>query len=170
MRAHVLLAGFNAIPDLMSLKYARSTLLRLMGVELPIRGTDVRGPQYIESNAQLRIGPGTFINARCHFDTGAEISIGADCNIGPSCNFECTNHRGSSNHDLERRAIRIGDRVWLGAAVTVLPGARIDDDIVVAAGAVVHGHLSGGGVWGGVPARRLRSAEIAGVDSTADEK
>lgn len=159
VRGNALLAAFNAMPDLVSLKHVRTSLLRMTGVDVPIRGTHIRSPQYIEPFGQIHVGHGTFINARCHFDTGADIFIGIDCNIGPSCNFECTNHRGATHRNLERRAIRIGDRVWLGAAVTVLPGARIDDDTIVAAGAVVHGHLAGGGLWGGVPARRIREAD-----------
>ena len=53
----------------------------------------------------------------------------------------------------------IGDRVWLGARVLVLPGAVIEPDVVVAAGAVVAGRLESHGLYAGVPARRIRTYE-----------
>ncbi len=44
------------------------------------------------------------------------------------------------------------DRVWIGARATILPGAVIEDDVIVASGAVVTGRCLSGGVYGGVPA------------------
>jgi acetyltransferase-like isoleucine patch superfamily enzyme len=52
--------------------------------------------------------------------------------------------------------VRIGSRVLVGSGVSVLPGVRIGDDIVVGAGAVVCEDLDVPGVYAGVPARRVR--------------
>jgi maltose O-acetyltransferase len=52
--------------------------------------------------------------------------------------------------------VRIGDRCWIGARATILPGVSIGDGTVVAAGAVVTKDCEPGAVYGGVPARRLR--------------
>jgi len=49
----------------------------------------------------------------------------------------------------------IGDDCWIGAHVTLLPGTRIMNGAVVAAGAVVTGTVPSNEIWGGVPARKI---------------
>lgn len=53
-------------------------------------------------------------------------------------------------------AVTIGEKVWLGASVTVTPGASIGDGAIVAAGAVVTKDVPPRAVVAGVPARVLR--------------
>jgi maltose O-acetyltransferase len=52
--------------------------------------------------------------------------------------------------------VRIGDRCWIGARATILPGVSIGDGTVVAAGAVVTKDCEPDALYAGVPARRLR--------------
>ncbi len=54
------------------------------------------------------------------------------------------------------RDIHIGNRVWLGAGVIVLPGVSIGDDAVIGAGAVVSKDIPSGVVAVGIPCRVLR--------------
>jgi acetyltransferase-like isoleucine patch superfamily enzyme len=56
-------------------------------------------------------------------------------------------------------AIHIGNGVWLGSNVTVLPGVSIGDGAVVAAGAVVTRDVDEMTVVGGVPAKLIRKIE-----------
>jgi maltose O-acetyltransferase len=49
--------------------------------------------------------------------------------------------------------VRIGNRVFIGARTTVLPGATIGDDCVIGAGSVVAGEIPSGSVANGNPAR-----------------
>lgn len=59
--------------------------------------------------------------------------------------------------------IVIGNNVTVGAHAVILPGVIIEDDAIVASGAVVlkGTHIQRGEVWGGVPARRLNPSNIA---------
>lgn len=68
------------------------------------------------------------------------------------------------NDRLAHYPIRIGDRVTIGAHAVVLPGVTIEDDALVATGAIVKKgtHIRAGEVWSGVPARRLRGPEAEG--------
>jgi maltose O-acetyltransferase len=55
--------------------------------------------------------------------------------------------------------IVVGEGSWLGAGVTVLPGVTIGNGCVIAAGAVVDKDCEPNGLYGGVPARRLRELD-----------
>jgi len=58
----------------------------------------------------------------------------------------------------QRRADRvaIGNDVWIGHAVIVMPGVRVGDGAVLAAGAVVTRDVTPYTIVGGVPARQIR--------------
>lgn len=53
--------------------------------------------------------------------------------------------------------IVIGNDVWLGANVTVLPGVTIGDGAIIAAGAVVTKDVPARTVAGGVPAKVIKT-------------
>lgn len=114
----------------------------------------------------LRIGKDTFLNHDCYLDVGrGRIEIGENCHLGPEVMVLTATHSilpdGSVERTSQSRTTKVGDRVWLGARVTVLPGAVVESDCVVAAGAVVTGRCESGGIYAGVPARRIReTAEL----------
>ncbi|UXH77652.1 acyltransferase [Roseateles amylovorans] len=115
----------------------------------------------------LATGSGRFtIGARSHIAPGGylliaeqQLAIGNDVAIGPGLMLFCESNaptaHGLFREQYERGDVRIGSNVFIGARVTVLPGSVIEDDVVVAAHALVRGHLASGWVYGGVPARPL---------------
>ena len=120
------------------------------------------------------IGTGVFCNKHVSIEAVAPVTIGDDTAIGMQVLIVTSHHGIDAAGDWDRtasgRAVAIGQRVWIGARTMVLPGAVIEDDVVVAAGAVVAGHLRSGGLYAGVPARRirdLRPSESAGVADVA---
>jgi len=50
----------------------------------------------------------------------------------------------------------IGNNVWIGANVTILPGVTIGDDTVIGAGSVVNRDIPSGVVAAGNPCRAIR--------------
>ena len=93
------------------------------------------------------------------------IIIGRNVRLGPGVKLI------SANHDLldfdvhiDGPPIEIGDNCWLGADVVILPGVRLGNHVVVAAGSVVTKSFSDNCLIGGIPAKLLRSlAEYRGA-------
>jgi len=51
--------------------------------------------------------------------------------------------------------IEVGNNVFLGCNVIVLPNTTIGDNVIVGAGAIVRGNLESNSVYAGVPAKKL---------------
>ncbi|MBA3031357.1 MAG: acyltransferase [Desulfobacterium sp.] len=86
------------------------------------------------------------------------IKIGTNTIIGPGVTIVSINHGHELNgvpiryqawEDTEDSSIVIGDDVWLGANVVVLPGVAIGDGSVIGAGLVVKGAVMPGTVMYG---------------------
>lgn len=96
---------------------------------------------------------------------GQTLDIGDDVAIGPGLMLFCESNDADTaallRTQYRRAPVRIGNDVFIGARVTVLPGAVIEDRVVVAAHAVVSGRLASGWVYGGCPARPLRALAAA---------
>ena len=94
------------------------------------------------------------------FDLAAPTTIGQRCDIGFAVMFITSSHvladRGRRAGAPAPAPISVGDGVWIGARVTLLPGTQIGEGCVIAAGAVVRGVCEPGGLYAGVPARRVR--------------
>jgi maltose O-acetyltransferase len=152
-------AGSVMVPRLV-----RAALYRVAGIR--IRTANIRDHCVIAGRAKLSIGEGTFVNRYCHFDLMASISIGRDCQIAPEVFFCTATHDlvdGSFAASPHGEPIVVGDRCWLGVRATVLPGSVIDDDCIIAAGAVVRGRCEPWGLYAGVPARRVRELRSPAV-------
>lgn len=71
----------------------------------------------------------------------APVTFGDNVFIAPDCGFYTAGHPINAeerNKGLEyARPITVGDNVWIGAGVRVLPGVTIGDNCVIGAGSVV---------------------------------
>lgn len=121
----------------------------------------IRPPLFCDLGYQLRVGTRTFVNFGLVALDVASITIGDDVQIGPNVQLLTPTHPVEA---AARRAkweaaqpISIGDNVWLGGGVIVLPGVHIGENTVVGAGSVVTTDLASEVVAVGNPARVLRS-------------
>lgn len=136
----------------------RRTLLRLGGVRL---GPVVWGLEHCWFESErVSIGAGSGVNAGCWFEGHGRIVIGRDCFVGPEVMIVTSIHEIDAAGQVARepayREVRVGDRCWLGARATVMPGVTIGEGTVIGAGAVVTRDCEPGAVYVGVPARRVR--------------
>ena len=93
---------------------------------------------------------------------GGDITIGEDCLISQFCTLVASNHQKQKKipikiqpSDPSRTGIILGNDVWLGAGVTVLPGVKIGHGAVIGANAVVNQAVPDHEIWGGIPAKKL---------------
>jgi len=63
---------------------------------------------------------------------------------------------GRRQHLASAQPVTIGNDVWIGGNVTILPGVTIGNNVVVAAGAVVTKDVPDNCVVAGIPARKIK--------------
>lgn len=92
-----------------------------------------------------------------------EVYIGDNVMIGPGTLITTVGHPLSPmsrrKHLGIAKPVHIGNDVWIGGNVTILPGVTIGNNVVVAAGAVVTKDVPDNCVVGGVPARKIKDIE-----------
>ena len=135
------------------------------------RGVHVEPPLFVDFGVHTTIGEDTYINVNCVIVDDAPISIGARVLIGPSVQLITAQHplrvsdrrtpaedvaRGSSPWRTMTAPVTIGDDVWLGAGVIVLPGVTIGDRCTIGAGSVVTKDIPADSVAVGTPAKVVR--------------
>lgn len=113
----------------------------------------------------LRVGPNTSINEYCNIRAcGGDITIGGNCIVAQFVTIVASNH-STLKQELPMKdqlwadspsGITIENDVWLGANSIVLPGVKIGEGAVIAAGAVVTSNVGSYEIWAGVPARFIR--------------
>ncbi|MHB1087367.1 MAG: acyltransferase [Acidimicrobiales bacterium] len=108
----------------------------------------------------LTVGSRSWANRGVYIEGRGAVCIGDDVLIGPEVLIVTSTHTRADGGRVRASStylpVRIGDHCWLGARAVILPGVTIADDVTVAAGAVVASDIGPGGLYGGVPARRLR--------------
>lgn len=113
-----------------------------------------------DDDAALRVG------AFCEFSTDAMLVIGGEHRNDSLFNVTfgaSQTIKSMMDHDNRRLAqtyaatsITIGDNVILSKRAIVLDGATVGSGCVIAAGAIVTSECALLGIYGGIPARRLR--------------
>lgn len=123
-------------------------------------GVHVRPPLYVDYGRNITVGAGTFVNCGLTALDVAPITIGAHCQIATHVQLLTAWHPvepGPRRAGLESASpITIGDNVWLGGGVIVLPGVTIGDNSVVGAGSVVTKDVPANVVVVGNPARIVK--------------
>jgi acetyltransferase-like isoleucine patch superfamily enzyme len=144
----------------------RALLAELTGKPID-DSTVIFPPFHTEFGKNLTLGRGVFINLGCRFQDTGGITIGDGALIGHGSTLTTLNHHVDPDRraDMVPAPIRIGRKVWLGAAVTVVPGVTIGDGAIVGAGAVVTKDVPANAVVAGVPAKVIR---MTGFDAQPD--
>ncbi len=166
----------HVVSHVPSLRVRRHWYRRVLGLSIG-RGVGIHldcfmwfnGPGQIRRDGS-RIGAHTRINRKCCLDMRGPLVIGDNVSVSPEVMILTAQHHFErSGFDLEMRPVVIEDHVWIGARAVILPGAFLGRGSVVAAGAVVSGHVAPLSVVGGVPARVLRARPAESLDYVLDD-
>jgi maltose O-acetyltransferase len=156
-RAMALTERFNVSPY--ADREARTSLLRELLGRFGEK-SEIRPPFHCDFGTHIRVGSRTFINFGAMMLDVAPITIGDDCNIGPNVQFLTPTHPLEPEPRREKweaaKPITLGDNVWLGGGVILLPGISIGENAIIGAGAVVTKSIAANVVAVGSPARIIR--------------
>lgn len=132
--------------------------------------------KFVHKLSGMKIGKGSVVHMWANFFDPAGISIGEDTIIGDHCfldgrgQLKIGNHTDiasqvliyNSEHDINDEnfkaiiaPVEIGDYVFIGPRAIILPGVKISDGAIIAAGAVVTKDVEPFKIVGGVPAKEI---------------
>ena len=141
-----------------NLEKRNSIINKLLGYQPD--NLELLSPFTCDYGNNIVLGKNVFINSNCYFMDGAKITVGDNVFIGPSCGFYTANHPldyQTRNQGIEQALpILIGNNVWLGGTVIVLPGVEIGDGCVIGAGSVVTKDIEANSIATGVPCKVIK--------------
>ena len=141
-----------------NLEKRNSIINKLLGYQPD--NLELLSPFTCDYGNNIVLGKTVFINSNCYFMDGAKITVGDNVFIGPSCGFYTANHPldyQTRNQGIEQALpILIGNNVWLGGNVIVLPGVKIGDGCVIGAGSVVTKDIEANSIATGVPCKVIK--------------
>lgn len=142
-------------------KFARVKALKALGLDVQTGGID---QGCVIQRRNVHFDGDVWLNHDVWFDAHADIWLGRGTMIGPGVRFLTGTHEIGPHHLRASTPIindvRVGAGVFVGANVVVLPGVTIGDGCVVAAGAIVTKNCDPDGLYGGVPARKIRDLPV----------
>ena len=96
----------------------------------------------------------------CVILDGAKVTFGDNVFVAPNCGFYTAGHAldaAQRTRGLEYAyPITVGNNVWIGAQVCVLPGVTIGDNTIIGAGSVVTKSIPANVLAVGNPCRVVR--------------
>lgn len=138
----------------------RRSFYRLLGAAIGSHavihyGSEIRCPKRLEIGKGSIVGDNAILDARCGLVIGRHVNISSNVSIY-TLQHDYRDRKFHCNVEQRRMKVEIGDRVWLGANVIVLPGVTIGEGAVCCAGAVIAKDVPPFSVMAGIPAQQVR--------------
>lgn len=131
---------------------------------LPVRRRAKHVGEALHCTRPVRVTRKTVLGDHVHFNGafiygGGEVTIGSWTHLGEHLRIFTRNHNYNHGEKIPYdstfiyKPVEIGDFVWVGAEVILLPGTKIGEGAIIQAGAVVHGEIPPMAIAGGNPAK-----------------
>jgi len=121
----------------------------------------ITAPFWCDYGYNIEVGENFYVNHNCVILDAAKVLFGDNVFIAPNCGFYTAAHPldvEQRNKGLEfAKPIKIGNNVWIGAGVSVLPGVSIGDNSVIGAGSVVNRDIPANVVAVGNPCKVIKA-------------
>lgn len=171
LRAMTLCRRLNALPK--EAKEERTAVMRELFGSV---GENAAVMPYFscDDGKSIFIGKNFLANYNVSILDRAPVRIGDYVMIGPHTLITTVNHpispMGRRKHLSVAIPVTIGNDVWIGGNVTILPGVTIGNNVIVAAGAVVTKDVPDNSLVGGVPAKLIRTIENGIPEETGERE
>lgn len=124
------------------------------------KNTFITAPFYVDYGYNIEVGDNFYANHNLVVLDPAKVRIGNNVFIASNVNITTAGHpidAETRNKGIEYAyPVRIGDDVWIGSNVCILPGVTIGSNVVIGAGSVVNKDIPDGVVAVGNPCRPIR--------------
>ncbi len=121
----------------------------------------VTAPFWCDYGYNIHLGDRFYANHNCVMLDAAPITFGSDVYVGPDCGFYTSGHpleKELRNAGLEyAHPITVGNDVWIGGGVRIMPGVTVGNNVVIGSGSIVTKDVPSGVVAAGNPCRVLRA-------------
>lgn len=130
----------------------------------------ITAPFYVDYGNNIHFGNNCELNMNCTFLDDNIISIGDNALIAPNVQIYTAFHPtnaverfGETKEDgtfefckTQTAPVKIGDNVWIGGGVIIMPGVTIGDNVVIGAGSVVTKDIPSDKIAYGSPCRVIK--------------
>lgn len=120
----------------------------------------IEQPFMCDYGCNIEIGENFYSNHNLIILDANKVFLGDNVFIAPNCSFYTAGHPldcETRNKGLEyAKPIKVGNNVWIGGNVVVLPGITIGDNVVIGAGSVVNKDIPSNVVAVGNPCRVIK--------------
>ena len=121
----------------------------------------VEPPFWCDYGYNIEVGENFYSNHNLVILDGNKVIFGDNVFVGPNCSFYTAGHPIEyelRNKGIEyAKPIKVGNNVWFGGNVCVLPGVTIGDNVVIGAGSVVNKDIPSGTVAVGNPCKVVKN-------------
>lgn len=123
----------------------------------------IEQPFMCDYGYNIEIGENFYANHNLIILDGNKVKFGDNVFIAPNCGFYTAGHPLDAkrrNEGLEyAKPIEVGNNVWIGGNVVVLPGVKIGDNVVIGAGSIVTKNIPSNVVAVGNPCKVIKEIE-----------
>lgn len=120
----------------------------------------IEQPFQCDYGYNIEIGNNFYANHNLVILDPAKVTFGDNVFIGPNCAFYTPQHPLDAETRIKGLEyafpIKVGNNVWFGGNVVVLPNVTIGDNVVIGAGSVVTKNIPSGVIAAGNPCKVIR--------------